>query len=130
MDIKKMKTLLQQLYQLEANQNTVQKIMQKYHLQCRIKPKRRWKSQGERIITAPDLIKHDFTASKPNQKWVTDITYIQYGNTTKYLSTIVGLFNNEIVAYKLHDHQQTPLVIDTLKLALENRNHHEGVIHH
>ncbi|WP_426273812.1 DDE-type integrase/transposase/recombinase [Exiguobacterium sp. R-17] len=54
---------------------------------------------------------------------MTDITYIQYGNTTKYLSTIMDLFNNEIVAYKLYDHQQTPLVIDTLKLALENRNH-------
>jgi len=127
---RKIKALLQQIYQLIANRNTVQKIMQKHHLQCRIKPKRRSKSQGERIITAPDLIKRDFTASKPNQKWVTDITYIQYGNTTKYLSTIMDLFNNEIVAYKLYDHQQTPLVIDTLKLALENRNHPEGVILH
>ncbi|MGI1807172.1 IS3 family transposase, partial [Exiguobacterium sp. TDN 0502] len=88
---RKIKALLQQIYQLKANRNTVQKIMQKHHLQCRIKPKRRWKSQGERIITAPDLIKRDFTASKPNQKWVTDITYIQYGSTTKYLSTIMDL---------------------------------------
>ncbi|MDW2886246.1 IS3 family transposase [Exiguobacterium artemiae] len=127
---RKIKALLQQIYQLKANRNTVQKIMQKHHLQCRIKPKRRWKSQGERIITAPDLLQRDFTASKPNQKWVTDITYIQYGSTTKYLSTIIDLFNNEIVAYKLYDHQQTPLVVDTLKLALENRNHPEGVILH
>ncbi|WP_214755864.1 DDE-type integrase/transposase/recombinase, partial [Exiguobacterium sp. J14376] len=59
-----------------------------------------------------------------------DITYIQYGSTTKYLSTIMDLFNNEIIAYKLYDHQQTPLVIDTLKIALENRNHPEGVIIH
>ncbi|WP_336798799.1 DDE-type integrase/transposase/recombinase, partial [Exiguobacterium acetylicum] len=73
--------------------------------------------------TAPDLIKRDFTASKPNQKWVTDITYIQYGSTTKYLSIIMDLFNNEIVAYKLYEHQQTSLVIDTLKIALENRNY-------
>ena len=127
---RKIKALLQQIYQLKANRNTVQKIMQKHHLQCRIKPKRRWKSQGERIITAPDLIKRDFTASKPNQKRVTDITYIQYGSTTKYLSTIMDLFNNEIVAYKLYEHQQTSLVIDTLKIALENRNYPEGVILH
>jgi len=104
--------------------------MQAHHLQCRIKPKRRWKSQGERIIRAPNLLKRDFTVSRPNQKWVTDITYIQYGSTTKYLSIIIDLFNNEIVAYKLYGHQQTPLVIDTLKLALENRNHPEGVILH
>ncbi|WP_323679923.1 hypothetical protein [Exiguobacterium indicum] len=87
----KIKALLQQIYQLKANRNTVQKIIQKHHLQCRIKPKRRWKSQGERIIMAPDLIKRDFTASKPSQKLVTDI---QYGNTTKYLSIIMDLFNN------------------------------------
>ncbi|WP_369823593.1 DDE-type integrase/transposase/recombinase [Sporosarcina sp. P7] len=56
-------------------------------------------------------------ASEPNQKWVTDITYIQYGSTTKYLSTIIDLYNNEIMAYKLYDHQQIPLVIDTLQEA-------------
>lgn len=48
-----------------------------------------------------------------NQKWVTDITYIQYGSSTMHLSTIMALFNNEIVAYKMYDHQQTPLVADT-----------------
>lgn len=115
---------------MAANRNTVQRIMQKHHLQCRIKPKRKWKSQGESIIIAPDLLKRDFTASEPNKKWVTDITYIQYGSTTKYLSTIIDLFNNEIVAYKLYEHQQTPLVIDTLKMALESRNNPEGIIIH
>ena len=42
----------------------------------------------------------------------------------------MDLFNNEIVAYKLYEHQQTPLVIDTLKIALENRNYPKGVILH
>ncbi len=127
---RKIKALLEQNYELTANRNTVQRVMKKHHLQCRIKPKRKWKSQGESIIIAPDLLKRDFTASGPNQKWVTDITYIQYGSTTKYLSTIIDLFNNEIVAYKLYEHQQTPLVIDTLKKALECRNNPEGVIIH
>ena len=104
--------------------------MQKHNLQCRIKPKRKWKSQGESIIIAPDLLKRDFTAARPNQKWVTDITYIQYGSTTKYLSTIMDLYNNEIVAYKLYNHQQTPLVIDTLNEALAARDYPEGVIVH
>lgn len=127
---RKIKALLEQTDKLEANRNTVQKIMKKHNLQCRVKPKRKWRAQGERIIIAPDLLKRDFTAYEPNRKWVTDITYIQYGSTTKYLSTIMDLFNNEIVAYKLYEHQQTPLVIDTLKMALENRDHPEGVILH
>lgn len=104
--------------------------MQKHNLQCRIKPKRKWKSQGESIIIAPDLLKCDFTAIKLNQKWVTDITYIQYGSTTKYLSMIMDLFNNEIVDYKLYNYQQTPLVIDTLKSALAARNYPEGISIH
>jgi transposase InsO family protein len=41
-------------------------------------------------------------------------TYIQYDPDTLYLSTIIDLFNNQIVAYKLYPHQQIPLVIDTL----------------
>jgi putative transposase len=127
---RKIKAMLKQKYNIKLNRNTVQNLMQKHNLQCRIKPKRKWKSQGESIIIAPNLLNRDFTASKPNKKWVTDITYIQYGSTTKYLSTIMDLFNNEIVAYKLYDHQQTPIVIDTLKEALSVRNHPEGVIVH
>jgi len=127
---RKIRALLKQNYKIQLNRNTVQVIMQKHNLQCRIKPKRKWKSQGESIIVAPDLLQRNFTASRPNRKWVTDITYIQYGNTTKYLSTILDLYNNEIVAYKLYDHQQTPLVIDTLQAALEARNYPEDVLIH
>lgn len=127
---RKIKALLKQEHNIILNRNTVQSLMQKHHLQCRVKPKRKWKSQGESIIIAPDFLKRDFTASEPNQKWVTDITYIQYGSTTKYLSTIMDLYNNEIIAFKLYDHQQTPLVIDTLKEALALRNYPEGVIVH
>lgn len=127
---RKIKALLKQDYKIKLNRNTVQTIMQKHNLQCRIKLKRKWKSQGESIIVAPDFLKRNFTASLPNQKWVTDITYIQYGSTTKYLSTIMDLYNNEIVSYKLYNHQQTPLVIDTLKEALVARNYPEGVIMH
>lgn len=104
--------------------------MKKYHLQFRVKLKHIWKSQCERVIVSSDFLQRDFTASEPNKNWVTDITYIQYGSTTKYLSTIMDLYNNEIVAYKLYEHQQTPLVMDTLKMALENRDHPEVLIIH
>ena len=127
---RKIKKLLKAEYKLDRHRNTVQTIMQKHHLQCRIKPKRKWKSQGESIVIAPNLLQRNFAASAPNQKWVTDITYIQYGSSTMYLSTVMDLFNNEIVAFKMYDHQQTPLVVDTLKDALELRGNPEGVIIH
>lgn len=127
---RKITQLLKRKYQIKLNRNTVQRIMQKHHLQCRVKPKRKWKSQGESVIIAPNLLQRDFTAALPNQKWVTDITYIQYGSSTLYLSTIMDLYNNQIVSYKLYTHQQTPLVVDTLKEALEVRGNPNGVIIH
>lgn len=127
---RKIKELLKRKYQIKLNRNTVQRIMQKHHLQCRVKQKRRWKSQGESVIVAPNLLQRDFHAVRPNQKWVTDITYIQYGSSTLYLSTIMDLFNNQIVAYKLYTHQQTSLVIDTLHEALQRRGNPRGVIVH
>ncbi len=127
---RKVKAVLKRQYYIDLNRNTVQKIMQKHHLQCKVKPKRKWKSQGESSMVAPNILNRDFRASQPNEKWVTDITYIQYGGQTLYLSTIIDLYNNEIVAYKLYNHQRTPLVIDTLKDALTKRKNPEGVIIH
>ncbi len=127
---RKIRAMLKRKHHIYLNRNTVQKIMQKHHLQCKVKPKRKWKSQGESEVIAPNILNRDFSASKPNEKWVTDITYIQYGSETLYLSTIMDLYNNEIVAYKIYNHQQTPLVIDTLQDALNKRNQPEGVIIH
>jgi putative transposase len=74
----------------------------------------------------PQLIEYPH----PNEKWVTDITYIQYGPDTLYLSTIMDLYNNQIVTYKLYPHQQTSLVMDTLDEALEKQGNPKGIIIH
>ncbi|MEK5496236.1 IS3 family transposase [Bacillus sp. FSL M8-0077] len=127
---RKIRKLLQRQYDIKRNRNTVQRIMQKHHLQCRVKRKRKWKSQGESVIIAPNILNRNFTAIHPNLKWVTDITYIQYGPRTLYLSTMMDLYNNEVVAYTLDDHQQTSLILDTLRAALEKRNSPKGVLVH
>lgn len=127
---RKIKALLKKKFKIELNRNTVQKLMQKHNLQCRIKRKRKWKSQGEQDVIAPNVLARNFFAVKPNEKWVTDITYIQYGKPPLYLATIIDLYNNEVVAYKLYNHQQTPLVLDVLKEALKLRKFPEGVIVH
>lgn len=127
---RKIKYLLDKEYGYKLNRNTVQRLMQKHNLQCRVKKKRKFKvDQGPEMI-APNLLDRSFSATGPNEKWVTDITYIQYGSTIMYLATILDLFNNEIVAYKMYDHQQTPLVMDVLKEALEARNYPKDVIVH
>jgi putative transposase len=116
-------------YNKHVNRNTVQRIMQKFKLQCRVKPKRKKKTAGESNITVPNLLNQDFKATKPNEKWVTDITYLPFGRSMMYLSCIMDLYNNEIIAYRISHTQDVSLVLNTLKDALEGRVA-KGVILH
>lgn len=65
------KAWLKRDYNVVVNRNTVQKIMQKYNLQCRVKPKRKVKFAGESNIVVPNRLERNFKANRPNEKWVT-----------------------------------------------------------
>ncbi|MYL73147.1 IS3 family transposase [Halobacillus litoralis] len=121
--------LLRKEHQIKVNRNTVQRIMQKYHVQCRVKPKRQSYIAGESKIVVPNYLERNFHASKPNEKWVTDITYLPYGEKMLYLSTIMDLYNNEILAYSISDNQEKSLVLDTLRKACEGRDVYEVILH-
>ena len=93
--------------------------MQKFEIQCQVKKKRQKYICGESNIIVPNTLNRNFKASRLNEKWVTDITYLPYGSTMLYLSTIMDLYNNEIVAYKIGTSQDINLVLDTLREAVE-----------
>lgn len=116
-------------HQMKAHRNTVQKIMQKYNIQCRVKPKRTSYTAGESKCIVANLLERNFSAEKPNQKWVTDITYLPYGEKMLYLSTIMDLYNNEILAYRISDKQDTSLVTQTLEDACRGRETYEVILH-
>ncbi len=96
------------------NKNTVQRIMQKFNLQCRVKPKKVKHVKGKESIVASNIIDRDFTANRPLEKLSTDITYLPWGEKTVYLSTIMDLYNGEIIAFSLGDTQDTNFVLDIL----------------
>ncbi|WHY75060.1 IS3 family transposase [Fictibacillus enclensis] len=121
--------LLYKDHQMKAHRNTVQKIMQKYNIQCRVKPKRTSFTAGESKCIVANLLERNFSAEKPNQKWVTDITYLPYGEKMLYLSTIMDLYNNEILAYRISDKQDTSLVTQTLEDACRGRETYEVILH-
>ncbi|MCM1989280.1 IS3 family transposase [Oceanirhabdus seepicola] len=84
----------------------------------RRKKKRYVKSNPQHV--AENLLKRKFTADKFNQKWLTDVTEFKYGNSKKaYLSAILDLYDNSIVAYKLGHSNNNDLVFKTLDRALE-----------
>ncbi|MCU5274268.1 DDE-type integrase/transposase/recombinase [Bacillus cereus] len=67
-------------------------------------------------------LNREFQASKPNEKWVTDITYLIFNGQRLYLSAIKDLYNNEIVTYETSLRNELKLVLDTLKKAKKKQN--------
>ncbi len=83
-----------------VSEKTVQKVMQKYNWNCRVKVKKR-KRTGEPAQIAENKLARDFNSKEPLKKLVTDITYLPFGQSMLYLSSIMNLYNREIIAYTI-----------------------------
>ena len=99
------------------NPKTVLRVMQKYNLLSVVRRKK-FKYVTEHLHKYPNLLNRDFTADKPNQKWVTDISYIKTNEGDCYLSIIRDLYDNSIVAYNTSKHMTVKLVLDTIHYAM------------
>nr|WP_127510492.1 MULTISPECIES: IS3 family transposase [Paenibacillus] len=109
---RKITALLQK--EQSINHKRVQRIMQREGLQCRVRVKKR-KPTGQPAQPAEHLLKRQFQADGPLNKLVTDITYLPFGSRMLYLSSILDLYNGEVVAYSIADKQDTEIVLDTLR---------------
>jgi putative transposase len=79
---------------------------------------------------ARDLVQRDFTANRPNEKWVADITYIRSWNGFVYLAFVLDCFSRMIVGWQLATHLRTDLVLDALEMANGLRRPAAGLIAH
>ena len=95
------------------NPKTVLRVMRKYGLLSVIRRKK-YRNYGEHLHKYPNLLNRDFSAERPNQKWVTDISYIHTKQGVLYLSVIRDLYDNSIVAYKTGTEQNINLVLSTI----------------
>ncbi len=98
------------------NPKTILRIMQKYNLLSVVRRKK-YRNYGEHLHRYPNLLNRNFKTERPNQKWVTDISYIKTQQGTLYLSVIRDLFDNSIVAYKTGTEQNINLVLSTIREA-------------
>ena len=99
---------------IHHNPKTILRIMQKYNLLSAVRRKK-YRNYGDRSHKYPNLLNRDFNTERPNQKWVTDISYIKTKQGTLYLSVIRDLFDNSIVAYKTGTEQNINLVLSTIR---------------
>ena len=104
---------------IHRNPKTILRIMQKYELLSEIRRRRKWVQMGQQLHKYENLLNRQFSADRPNHKWVTDISYIHTGQGVLYLSMIRDLYDNSIVAYKTASQQTVNLVLDTIRLAMK-----------
>ncbi len=81
------------------NHKTVQRLMEELQLKSLVRVKKYRSYRGQVGQVAPNLINRDFDATRPNEKWVTDVTEFKVDGQKLYLSPVMDLFNGEIVAY-------------------------------
>jgi len=123
-------TMSLRLSGVSINHKRVQRLMGELGLKSKVRLKRYTSYKGDVGKIAPDLVKREFTADKPNQKWVTDVTEFKVGEQKVYLSPVIDLFNQEIVSYEVSKSVRLPLVTDMLKKATAKLGLHETPIVH
>jgi transposase InsO family protein len=126
---RRVQTWLKVVYGLHVNHKRIQRLMKELKLKAIIRKKRPYYRKREAFVLSSNHLNREFKASQPNQKWVTDITYLIFNGQSLYLSAIKDLYNNEIVAYKISSRNDLKLVMDTLEIAKKRRNV-EGVLIH
>jgi putative transposase len=114
-----------------CNRKRVERLMRLHGIQA--KQRRRYKRTTQRHPTrpaAPNLLARDFTAEKPNQKWVADITYISTFEGWLYLAAVLDIFSRRVVGWSMSQRIKTDLVADALQMALNRRETGADLLHH
>lgn len=116
---RRVKVALKRTFGLNVNHKKIIRLMKKLDIKSVIR-KKRFKYINPKNLeqgkVEPNILNRDFKASKPNEKWVTDITYLYYGCPRKkmYLSALKDLYNNEIISYKISTSLDMTFVEETL----------------
>jgi putative transposase len=113
------------------SENTVAKLMAEQGLRAR---------NGKAYNYFPDVLAHNhvsdnllrrnFTASRPDEKWVSDITYIKVEKGFVYLAVVMDLFSRKIIGWSLDTTMTNQLIIDAFKMAVAAREVEPGLILH
>jgi putative transposase len=87
-------------------------------------------NSNHRLPVAPNLLQQDFSAQRPNEKWVSDITYVATDEGWLYVAVVLDLYSRLIVGWAMSDRMSATLTCDALRMALFRRHRPHGVIVH
>ena len=112
-----------------VNHKRVARIMREQGLQGIPRRRRSQARQPERQA-ADNLLQRDFTASRPNEAWVGDITYLPVAGGWAYLAVLIDLFSRKVVGWAVSPEQRSELCLEALRRAVATRSDVHGLVHH
>jgi transposase InsO family protein len=114
-----------------CSENRVARLMRSRDLRAKQKNRYRTTTRPNKADpVAPNLVDQDFEAERPNQKWLTDITYISTEEGWLYLAAVLDLCSRRIVGWAMSDRMTGDLTIRALKMAIRQRQPELDLIHH
>jgi putative transposase len=125
---------IRKLLQLEGiiiSRRRVGKLMKQQNLYCKTKRKFKVTTDSKHNLPiAPNLLQRDFTATKPDKKYVGDITYIWTNEGWLYLAVVIDLFSRRVVGWAMNSHMRAELVNNALTMAIWSRKPQRGLLWH
>ena len=125
MGYRRIRDELDRYHDIDVNDKRILRICRKEHIQSTIKwkPKSCTKNSNDPAHIAKNCLNRDFHAEAPNEKCLTHVTEFKYHTGIEihkvYLSAILDLYDRRIVAFRIGDHNDNPLVMNTFEAAVE-----------
>ncbi|PHJ39614.1 integrase [Desulforamulus profundi] len=110
------------------SKNRVYRLMRKNGIRSKtVKKYKATTNSNHNLPVAENLLNREFTADKPNQKWVSDITYVATDEGWLYLAGVMDLCGRAIVGFAMAEHMRKSLVIEALNQAIGRTGAKEGL---
>jgi transposase InsO family protein len=115
----------------QIGKSTVERTMKRNGIRAKTKRKFRITTDSKHNLpVAPNLLKRNFSTIKPNQVWVSDLTYLSTKQGWLFLAVIIDLFSRQIVGWSLDKTMTKELVLSALRQAYFKRKPGTGLIFH
>jgi transposase InsO family protein len=118
----------------QVGRGRVERLMRRNGIQGAKRRGKPWRTTvaDPEAARPPDLVQRDFTASRPDELWCVDFTYLRCWEGPVFFSFVIDVYSRMVVGWQFAEHMRTELVLDALRMALARRRPGADVelVHH
>jgi transposase InsO family protein len=118
----------------QVGRSRVERLMRQNGLQGAKRRGKPWRTTrvGPSALRSPDLVQRDFEASRPDELWFADFTYLRCWEGLVFFSFVIDAYSRKVIGWQFANHMRTTLVLDALRMALHQRQPGADVVlvHH